>query len=535
MAKRFEFADLPPTLHALLDARAEEHPDAVFALLGEQTISYASLAAKSRSAAKGFLDYGVSRGGRVMVLMPASETYLGIWFALSRMAAIEVPVNPAYKGFLLRQLIETASPTLCVVDAQYMDEFRAASRDLIADDKILSPEQIADRFPAITTDGVEPSRRDTSCIVFTSGTTGRSKGVMMSHCQQLSFGAAFAEIVGLKEDDVTYNFLPFFHIAAKFITLGTMLAGGKIAIKPSGFSVSSFWTDVRNYRATVCAAVGGLCHMLNSQPRRADDRDNSLRVMYAVPVPWEFKAEFEERFDLRFIEGYGGTESNLVAYSRLAEATPRNSLGRPSPHFEIQVQDESGRALAAGEAGEICIRPRHPSTMMSGYFGMPEQTIEVIADFWFHTGDRGYFDKDGYLFFLDRLKDAIRRRGENISTFEVERIINTLDAVAESAVVPVPSELGEDEVKAFVVLKTRGALDEETIFRYSMENMPYFMVPRFIELVSELPRTPTMKVRKTELRAQGNTLATWDCEKAGLKISRHGLAKSLSVKSRHQA
>ena len=485
--------------------------------------SYEAIAAMSKRFARRLAAYGVGQGDRVLILMQASEIHLGLWFAISRLGAVEAPVNPAYKGILLRQLVETAAPSICVVDEAFIKEFRAASAGLVQPDRILRPADLASEdAPQIEIPTVGPGPRDASCIIFTSGTTGRSKGVMMSHSHQLSFGLAFAEIVSLSETDTAYNFLPFFHVAAKFVALGTMLAGGRMMLR-AGFSVSSFWGDVRAHDVTVCVAVGGLCHMLNSQPRRPDDADNPLRIIYAVPVPWEFKADFEERFGISFIEGYGGTECNLVAYSRLADPTPKSSLGRPSPHFELQIQDGSGYPAGTGEPGEICVRPKHPGTMMTGYFGMPEKSLETMADYWFHTGDRGYVNADGYLFFLDRLKDAIRRRGENISSFEVERVLNTLDVVAESAVVPVPSEFGEDEVKAIIVLKEPGLATEEDIFRYAMDNMPYFMVPRFIEFRTELPRTPTMKIKKAELRTEGNGDSTWDCEKAGLRISRHGL------------
>jgi crotonobetaine/carnitine-CoA ligase len=521
MPLEHSFTSLPTTVHALLDWRAARHPDSAYVVMGERRWTYGEVADLSRRLAGRLAAGGVCAGDRVLVLMPASILQLGLWFAISRLGAIEAPVNPAYKGILLRQLIETAEPAFSIVDETFQHEFRQASDGLLAPGTILRTQDLEDGVAG----GLpvqEAGPRDTSCIIFTSGTTGRSKGVMMSHSQQLSFGLAFAEIVELAGEDVTYNFLPFFHIAAKFVALGTIFAGGRMLLR-AGFSVSSFWGDVRAHGVTVCAAVGGLCHMLNSQPRRADDADNPLRLIYAVPVPWEFKSDFEQRFGVDFVEGYGGTECNLVAYSRPSDPTPRSACGRPSPHFHVEVQNELGYPAAPGEPGEICIRPKYPGTMTSGYIGMPDKTLETMGDLWFHTGDRGYFDENGYLFFLDRLKDAIRRRGENISSFEVERVLNAYEAVAESAVVPVPSELGEDEVKAFVVLKRPGAVSEEDLFRYAADNMPYFMVPRFIEFCHELPRTPTMKIRKTELRAAGNGLATWDCEKAGLRVGRSGV------------
>lgn len=518
----YTFAHLPATVHALLDRCAHQFGSRAYAIAGGQEWTYAQLGEMSRRFADRLMAFGAARETRVLVLMPASETYLALWFAISRIGATEAPINPAYKGVLLRQLIETASPSLCIVDDSFREQFDQASEGLIAADRVRNPHELFE--PSEPIDHPEDiGPRDVASIIFTSGTTGRSKGVMMSHRHELSFSLAYAEITGLRADDTTYNFLPFFHIAAKFVALGTMLVGGRMFLRP-GFSVSNFWTDVRTHGVTVCSAVGGLCHMLNSQPAREDDADNPLRLIYAVPVPWEFKEPFERRFGLTLIEGYGGTECNLVAYSRIDDPTPRGAVGRASPHFDIQIQRDDGFPATTGEAGEICVRPHYPGTMMNGYLGMPEKTLEATQDFWFHTGDRGLMDAEGYLFFLDRMKDAIRRRGENISSFEVERILNACPHVAESAVVPVPSELAEDEVKAFVVLKEAGTISEEYLFRYAMESMPYFMVPRFIEFRASLPRTPTMKIMKTELRAEGNTEATWDCERVGLRISRHGLS-----------
>jgi Acyl-CoA synthetases (AMP-forming)/AMP-acid ligases II len=522
MDAALSFANLPSSLHALLDERADRFGSRTYVITEGGEATYSDLARRSRQFAGKLMELGAQPNSRILVLMPASETYLGLWFAISRIGATEAPINPAYKGLLLRQLVETADPSLCIVDDSFREQFDQACEGLIPAERVKRPQDLDGPSAA---EAISPSvsPRDISSIIFTSGTTGQSKGVMISHRHQLSFGQAYVEITGLREDDTTYNFLPFFHIAAKFVALGTMLAGGRMLLRPT-FSVSNFWKDVCTHGVTVCSAVGGLCHMLNSQPRQPDDADNPLRLIYAVPVPWEFKDAFEQRFGLTLVEGYGGTENNLVAYSRIGEDTPRGAIGRPSPHFDVRVLREDGFPAEHGEAGEICIRPHYPGTMMSGYIGMPEKTLETMGDFWFHTGDRGVMDKNGYLFFLDRIKDAIRRRGENISSFEVERVLNACPHVAESAVIPVPSELAEDEVKAVVVLKEPGSMSEEDLFRYAMDSMPYFMVPRYIEFRDSLPRTPTMKIKKTDLRAEGITNATWDCERAGLKITRHGLA-----------
>ncbi|WP_323010614.1 AMP-binding protein [Paracoccus sp. (in: a-proteobacteria)] len=520
--KLFDLPNLPASLHDLLDDRAQSLGGKTFAITPDEPVTYRALADHSKQIATHLSDR-VQPGERVVIMMPVSRLSLGIWFAMSRLGAIDTTINPAYKGEMLLRLVQTASPTLCIIDDTMRSQFDEACRDYIDPADVIDPAtltQIDDTDPGSwTVRAVAP--RDIAAILFTSGTTGNSKGVMVSQHQELAFGAAYAEITRLGPDDTTYNFLPFFHIAGRFTALGTMIAGGCMVLRRS-FSVSAFWDDIRAHDATVVSAVGGLCHMLYGQPPSENDADNSLRLIYAVPVPWEFKAEFEARFGLQLIEGYGGTETNLVAYSRLDEPCPRGAIGKPSDHFEIQLQDQSGRAVPPGSAGEICIRPRYPSTMLTGYFGLPDKTLEVFQDLWFHTGDAGRFDADGYLYFLDRMRDTIRRRGENISSYEVERMLNQHPAVAESAVIATPSELDEDEVKAVIVLKFGQTASEEQLFLYATKVLPYFMVPRFIEFRSELPRTPTLKVTKHTLVADGNGPATWDCEKNGYRISSRG-------------
>ncbi|MGE0094206.1 MAG: AMP-binding protein [Alphaproteobacteria bacterium] len=506
-------------------------PERDFLLGRERRWTFGALNRHANQVARFLRERDVRPGDRVVVVMPASEAYLALWFAISKVGAVEVPINPAYRGELLRHLLLTAGMKLAIVDSAFRRDFDAVNQGLPVFAEVVDASHVvygADQIEKLSDTNLsvpaQPRRSDPACVIFTSGTTGLSKGVVMSHRHQMSFGLFFAEIVGFREDDIAYNFLPFFHIAAKFLTLGAMLSGGQMVLLPV-FSRSRFWDDVREYKATLCVAVGGLCHLLNSAPETPADADNSLRLIYAVPVPWEFKESFENRFGLKFVEGFGGTESNLVAYSRLDEDTPRNSCGRVSPHFEMTIRDERGDECEPGQPGEFCVRPRHADTTMTGYLGLPEKSLEIMKDYWFHTGDRGWVDGNGYFFFMDRLKDAIRRRGENISSFEVERLLNGHPDVAECAVVPVPSELGEEEIRAVVVCREGATVDPEKLLRYAAEVMPHFMIPRFVEFRAELPRTPTLKVRKVELREQGITANTWDCEKAGFRITRDGLRK----------
>lgn len=516
------------TVHGVLERWAEREPDRPYLTVGDDVWSMGQINTASNRLAHALWNHGITNGSRVALMMAGSVDYVIVWFALSKLGAIEVPINTAYKGNLLDYILEKSETAAIIVDAAFLETISEAAEKLATRPRIMvNGEGESDTLHSMMKDAPETNPdvpvkgNDPACIIFTSGTTGPSKGVIITQAHEVSFGRFFNEITSMSGSDVGYNYLPFFHIAAKFLSLGTMLEGAQMALVPA-FSLSSFWKDVQRYKATICIAVGGLCHMLRSQPATAEDARNTLRLIYAVPIPSEFKEEFETRFGLSLIEGYGSTESNLIVYSR-PEPTPPGSCGRANSHFHVAILGENGEILPPGEIGEICARPLVPQTIMQGYLGMPEKTLEVFEGLWFHTGDGGYQDENGFFYFKDRLKDSIRRRGENISSFEVERQINAHPDVAESAVVAAPSELAEDEVLAVVVPRQGATLAPEALLLFCAETMPYFMVPRFIRVRDTLPRTPTQKVRKVELREEGITEDTWDSHTAGFKVTRHGL------------
>ena len=391
MTTPFTLRNMPDTLHALLDMRAEADPDHVFTICDDGTLTYGELAERSRAVAAHLHAAGVRPGERVMLMMEGSRAYLEIWFGLSRLGATEAPMNPAYKGALLTQLIETSDARVAILAEPFRQQFAEALPAGASDYVLLAPSDLAGPAPGGDAPNVDVAPTDIACVIFTSGTTGPSKGVMVSQRHQLSFGMAYAEINRMDGSDVTYNFLPFFHIAAKFMAMATMMTNARMVLIPR-FSLGRFWDDVHGHGVTLLTAVGGLCHMLRDRPQTPRDADNTLRAIYAVPIPWEFKHEFEARFGLKLIEGYGSTETNLVAYSRLDAEPPVGSLGQASPHFDLQIQDPQGYPLPPGESGEICIRPKHPGTIMSGYLGQPQKTLEAWSDLWFHTGDRGHID-----------------------------------------------------------------------------------------------------------------------------------------------
>ena len=528
-------ADEAWIIHRILEAKAAATPDHPFMHYDGHDHTYAQMNARADRIAAGLAGLGIKKGDRVAVIMQSSPEYIDVWFAIAKLGAIEIPVNIAYKGELLRHVLVTAGAVAIVLDDEFAEvvaEVTESCPDLTrhvvnpttGENPPRLPGEVALADLLACEDGppqVEVAHTDVACIMFTSGTTGPSKGVIIEHHFEWAFGVTVAEIVDIRGDDVAYNFLPFFHVAGKFVLMAAMLVDARMIMRQR-FSVAAFWPDIRAFGCTITVAVGGICHMLNAEPEREDDADNPLRVIYAVPIPAEFQAAFEKRFGLVFIEAYGSTEANVVAASQPG-ASPTGSFGKAGRFYEIEIHDESDNPCPPGVAGEIVVRPKRPGMLLTGYYKLPEKSLEAMRNLWFHTGDQGMADADGWFFFLDRLTDSIRRRGENISSFEVERIVNTHEAVAESAAIAVPSELQEDEVKLVVVLKPGRDLTEEALLRFCIDEMPYFMVPRFVEFRDDLPRTSLTKIRKVELRAEGRNEATWDCEAHGLRITRNGL------------
>lgn len=513
---------IPPSrrsIGALLADAAVRRTTRVFYTWQGQEHTLAEVDDRSRRLAAGLAGEGVAAGDAVAVLMDNSPRYLDVWFALSKLGAVEVPINTAFHGELLADQLHHSAAKLAIVDPRYRAAVEAARGDAaprVIDrvDELFAAEAGVDR-------GIDVA--DVSAVLYTSGTTGPSKGVMLSHHQLASFGMFYSQIAGVRADDIVLNYLPHFHVAGKFLTTSCLLTGARMVLRER-LSVSGFWNDVRAEGVTNFIAVGGVCNMLAGQPVRPDDADNPVRVVYAVPAPAEIYDDFEQRFDCQLVEAYGSTESNLVLHTDPDDHLP-GSCGRPNGYFDVRLLDENGQEAAEGE---IVVRAKQPLLMLSGYLGMPAATERAWRGGWFHTGDRARIDADGNFWFLDRIKDAIRRRGENISSFEVERMVSAHPAVAEAAAVPTGSELGEDEVLVFVVPRAGAWIDPEDLFRFCARTMPYFMVPRFIEPVSELVRTPTNKVAKHELRERGVSSATWSADAAGLRVTREGEVVSRS-------
>lgn len=360
-----------------------------------------------------------------------------------------------------------------------------------------------DRLPPVT----DP--RDLSLLLFTSGTTGRSKACMLSHRYAVRQAELMVANLDLRHDDVLYCPFPLFHLDAGVLTVMPALVLGTTAAIGERFSASGVWDELRAFGGTVFDFMEATLALLHKQPPHPDDADNPARLAWGVPMP-ENAEEFEHRFGLRLTELYGLTDGGVPAYTPLDAPRRPGSCGRPIPEYDLRLVDEHDEEVAVGEIGEIVLRPKEPSLIMDGYFGMPEESLAAFRNLWFHTRDLAIADADGWLTFVGRRADVIRRRGENISAFEVEEVVAAHPDVLEAAAFGVPSELTEADVMVAVVPRPGTQLDPERLIAWCAQRMARHMLPRYVDVVPELPKTPTEKVEKHRLAGRGVTASTWD-------------------------
>ena len=341
----------------------------------------------------------------------------------------------------------------------------------------------------------------------------------MSHGQIYVEASECVEVEGSTSDDVYFTSLPVFHANARYLSiLPAMLADAKVVIYER-FSASRFWDQIRNTDATIFNTLGAVGMFLHNQPLKPDDGDNPAKICLCAPMPPEIITDFEDRFKVKAMELYGLTETGAIVYNPSSRNKP-GSCGKATKSFEVVILDEDDQIVPPGVLGEIACRGRYPWAMSVGYYNMPDRTAETYRNFWFHTGDSGYIDEEGYLYFRDRIKDYIRRRGENISSSEIEAVINAFPKVLESAAVAVKSEVGEDEVKIVIVPKPGEEISPVELLDFCQDRMPYFAVPRYVEFVENLPKTPNEKTQKAKLREEGITGNTWDRESIGYQVKR---------------
>jgi carnitine-CoA ligase len=516
------------TIKHLLEDRARSTPDRTLLLFGEHTYTAVELNEAVNRFAHGFLRVGIGPGVTVAMLSVNRREMLFAWLALAKIGAVCVPINVASKAPQLAHILSDSRAGALVAESQWLEELRRiegtlpdlerfvlfdpveagtseCGRPVIAFGEV-QKEQAVD--PAVA---VQPT--DLASIMYTGGTTGPSKGVMCSQSHFYWWAHILSEAIGLVESDVWYTCLPFFHVNAQSTLLAAVLTGATIAVGER-FSASRYWEETRTVGATIGSLLGTMSHILyHRKPPGPADRQPRMRMIFCPAFPAALQPDFEERFGVRVMNAYGSTELNCVTMTPTDGPSRPGSMGRLLDQFEMKVVDANDCDLPPGTQGELVVRPKQPFSIMSGYFGMPEKTVEAWRNLWFHTGDRGYQDADGYFYFVDRLKDSIRRRGENVSSFEVEQVVNGHQAVLESAAYPVPAEIGEDDVMVSIVPRPDRALDVLDLIQWCEARLPRFAVPRFVDIVTELPKTAVGRVEKFRLRARGVTGTTWDRER----------------------
>lgn len=498
----------------------------------------------SNKIANGLLKLGISKGDKVAVYMPNSDDYVITWFGILKMGAVMVPINTAYKMDFLQYIIDSSDSKVLFIAEEYLDRMPSIAKRIPQLKHIIvwtrngsekffrhgfnfKKMQSYTKFidsQSSSEPGAEITFMDHARLMYTSGTTGRSKGVMRPCAADYSSARNYAEIMDVGPDDVCFTCLPLFHSNAMVMTVYPALIKGAKTVVEEKYSASQFWNWIKDHGITKFNIVGTISYFLWNTPPVPKEKQHNVKLVLGSPAPHDIIQDFMKRFNIKFMEGYGLTEIGQCTWTRPGEPFRVGSCGKEAPGYEIIIANtETDEEVPRGEIGEILVRPRTPNVMLHYYYKMPEKTVQDFRNFWFHTGDAGRMDKDGYIYFVDRVKDYIRRRGENISSFEVEKIFNSYPDIEESAAIGLKADSGkyaEDELMIVIIPKKGKKIDHVKLLKFLEPKMPYFMIPRFIRFVKSLPKTGTQRVQKNKLREQGITKDTWDREKAGYKIKR---------------
>ncbi len=520
------------TLPHLMAELAAADPGRPLVRFEDEVLTRGALHERALRVAQALTALGLGPRDKVALMLDNRREAVEAWVGMTFAGVVEVPINTAFKGDLLAYLLNQAQCRAIVTLAEWVPRVAAVADGLETLESVLVVGEGAPSLPvlhvvpyeeALAAAASEPTGHvaepgDSAVILFTSGTTGPSKGVVLSHNFGFRMARNVCEIMDYDASDTLFTAFPLFHVNAKYTTiLPAMLEGGEVVLRPR-FSASRFWDVCRAEGVTAFNFMGALLVMLYKQPPAPEDRDHRVSKAYGAPAPVTIFDDFEARFGVRLVEVYGSTEVGTATVNTVRERTI-GSCGRPSPYFDVEVHDERDRPVPAGVEGEICVRPREPDVMFDEYYRMAEATLAAFRNLWFHTGDRGRSDEQGRFYFVDRMKDAIRRRGENISSWEVETVLDAHEAVAESAVIGVPSELTEEEVLAVVVVKEGCALTPEALLDHCQARMAHFAVPRYVRFANELPKTPSQRIEKYVLRQRG-LLGAWDRSAHGYEVRR---------------
>ena len=528
------FAHLGATISEVLARRAAQDPDHVVISLPDADLAYGELDDRANRMANLLATLGSAPGERCAIMLPNGAPFLTAWFGSGRAGVLDVGLNTGLRGDLLLHQLQLSGATTMVTDATGLGRVEELSdrlehlRTVVVDGggggRSLPGIDVVDldgalgeasaSAPDITVDPRSPAG-----ILFTSGTTGPSKGVMRSHVADFTLASKFIEIMRLEGPETLFTAFPLFHLNAKFNSvLPALLLDGRVVLHDR-FSASRFFDICRDEGVTIFNFMGALLTMLMKQPERDGDREHEARCAYGAPAPVEIFADFEDRFGVTLVEVWGSTELGIATHNSVDDMVP-GTCGRETSYYEVEIHDADDRPVPDGVQGEFVVRPREPAVLFNGYWEMPEATLAAFSNLWFHTGDRGVRDETGRFRFVDRMKDAIRRRGENISSWEVERSLVAHPDIAEAAIIGVPSELSEEEVLAVLVLRKGAELSPEAVLDHCQDRLPHFAVPRYVRFADELPRNPAQRVEKYKLREDGITDDTWDREDHGYEVRR---------------
>lgn len=494
------------TLRVLLERRAARDPGRTYLVHDGVRLTFGELDSAVNGLASGLAGHGVGAGTRVAAMLDNHPDVVCLLFALAKLGAVHVPVNTRMRGDPLEYLLGHAEPAMIIAESSYIDAVTAAIADpavtlvpRAADGDALSPD-IMDftalrAGPDVPPPGV-PSAFDILTVLYTSGTTGPPKGVLVTDKMHRASAAASAMAADVRSGDVMYLWEPLYHIGGIQVLVLALEHDVTIALG-SRFSASGFWREVRRSGATQIHFLGGILQMLLAQPPRADDRDHPVRVAWGGGAPPDVWRAFEERFGVQVRENYGMTEASSLTSINVDARF--GTVGRPAPWFEVGIVSDEGGMVAPGLRGEIVVRERECGLITPGYFRDPEATTHAVRNGWLHTGDLGWLDERGYLHFCGRLKDCVRHRGENVSAWEIERVVERLEGVEECAVVGVPTEVGEEDIKLFIKPSRGAAPDSDTVFAWCTRHLADFQVPRYLAVVEEFEKTSTQRIRKETL------------------------------------
>jgi len=525
-------------LPKMLTMQAEQAGSAEYLITDERRLTFAQVDEESNRIAAGLRLLGVERGDRVCFYLDSGIETVLLAMATNKLGAIWVPINADYKGSWLSETIERSRAKVLVTEVGMQDRVQAVQDSLHGeklvvlgpDEQITLPGAISfaaleDHEP-ITPNYDDMDYGDTCAVLWTSGTTGKSKGVLQSHnCWVRPIAQAASIYFNSRDGDVIYNVLPLYNSGAWITAVIRALYEGLPVVLEKRFSVTTFWDRIRHFGATQTFTLGAMHHFLWNAPPSDNDRDNPLRIAQMVPMPEQLLKPFSERFDVELLPmGLGQSEAMLIFTPvNCMGKVPFSSLGLPLDDTEVVLLGDDGNPVKDGEVGEICMKCLQPNLIFNGYFDDADATAEAFKDGWYHTGDMGKRDPEsGAYWFVDRKKDALRYAGRNISTMEVEMVLRRHPMVKDVAAFGIPSEevKGESLLKLNVVLKPDADITYEQMAEYINDNAPYYFVPQYMEFVEALPYTPTNKVQKFKLREEGVTDKAWVLKESGYKVKR---------------